>query len=442
MEKRSTAKITNKKHYATMMAAASSAIPSADSRCMARVQSALADMMSTTVGTKDGNRRHTSVPPSSSSSSSAAAAAAFMDLSGYALHQRLRTAPGTEMYVTGMRAKVMSPRDTAAAEPGGDTGTGDRLWARVDGCQYDPVGNTLEARMRFGRALMVSGSVRLLHGGGGYRVGGGGGGGSAHAETGCDMTLRLRPRAGLGFTAVPLTMPEKSPLNRLTATPTMTIRTTATFIDPEPAVDDPAATYVSVHSYNCVGGATGYPGNREHPAASSDRYEQILSAENGDSGGSSDELLTGGEDVDVDIDMNDDGDRADSFEFNDKRTAAGRRPILSSSSRSPSSSSTPATASAAKHHFTPAGFVSPPPLSPEPRLRKIQYGIKPLQHPVLSAAAPDNRHQLAQEQLLMEMEDVFVRGVRSLLAKHMERTLQPVLKDSLMANMGYTVSYG
>lgn len=437
VDKRAAPKVTNKNPFA---AAASSVTPSADGRCMARVQSALGDMMSSAMGTKNGNRRHTTVPQPPSG---------FMDLSGYALHQRLRTAPGAEMYVTGMRAKVMPPRDVAAAESspnGGDTGGfgggvgGDRSWARVDGCRYDPLGNTLEARMRFGRTLMVSGSVRLLYGGGG------GGGGGGVGETGCDMTLRLRPRAGLGFTAAPLTVPEKSPPNRLTAMPTMTIRTTATFIDPDPA-DDPAAAYVSVHSYNCVGGAAGFPGNRERPvatAASSDRYEQFLSSELG--GGVSDEmLLSVGGDADVDVD---DGG-AESGGSSDERSGRRPSPPPLSSSSSASDETAPADNPSVTNNspFVSAGFVNPPAPSPEPRLRRIQYHNKLPQHPLLTittgpAATNNPLHQQAQDQLLMEMEDVFVRGVRSLLAKHMERTLKPVLKDSLMANMGYTVSYG
>lgn len=449
MDKRATEpKIANKKHhYATMMTASSAIQQSADGRCMARVQSALGDMMSSsTTSSKNGNRRHT-VPPSSTS------VQGVMDLSGYALHQRLRTAPGAEMYVTGMRAKVMpASRDGSAAEPwtaaSGNT-PGDRFWAQVDECRYDPMGNTLEARMRFGRTLMVSGSVRLLYGGGNRaapadRISAG--------ETGCDMTLRLRPRAGLGFTAVPLTMPEKSPPNRLTATPTMTIRTTATFIDPEPAVDDPAGAYVSVHSYNCVGGAAGFPGNREQPAAYSDRFEQFMSAEDGVGDNGSDELLLSGGsgvgNIEFDIDMNDDGGTESAESGDDRRSSStSRRP--SSSSTSKVSPSTPAPSpppnNTAPKPFNSAGFVAPAAHSPEPRLRRIQYRPnKPPQHPLLTiATAVSNHHQPpTQDQLLIEMEDVFVRGVRSLLAKHMERTLKPVLKDSLMANMGYTVSYG
>ncbi|XP_069692169.1 uncharacterized protein [Periplaneta americana] len=41
-----------------------------------------------------------------------------------------------------------------------------------------------------------------------------------------------------------------------------------------------------------------------------------------------------------------------------------------------------------------------------------------------------------------EMEDVFVRGIQSLLTRYFEKQLQPALKDTVMANMGYTISYG
>lgn len=452
--KRTAPKIANnKKHYYAAAAA--------DGRCMARVQSALGEMLSTP-GTKGGgNRRHTNggswspQPPQPSS-------IGFMDLSGYALHQRLRTAPGAEMYVTGMRAKVMPANAGGTDAVGAESvvaATGDNRnnnnynrgysgpWARVDECRYDPLGNVLEARMRFGRTLMVSGSVKLHYGGN-----------PLAADTGCDMTLRLRPRAGLGFTAVPLTMPEKSPPNRLTATPTMTIRTTAKFLDAEqqPATTDPAAAaYVSVHSYNCVGGAlAGFPG-RERPTpvgASSDRFEQFASAE--------DELQLqtgGGIDIDLDDDLdggshevdNDDDNNgrktSSSSESTDGRRGNGQRPVPSSSS------SSDRVAASAVPSFGDAGFVGSSTAGPEPRLRRIQYHMnnnRP-QHPLLAVVATgpaavtnDVHDQQKHDQLLMEMEDVFVRGVRSLLAKHMERTLKPVLKDSLMANMGYTVSYG
>ena len=39
------------------------------------------------------------------------------------------------------------------------------------------------------------------------------------------------------------------------------------------------------------------------------------------------------------------------------------------------------------------------------------------------------------------MEDD-VTMIQSLLTCYMEKQLQPALKDTMMANMGYTVSYG
>ncbi|KAG8318367.1 uncharacterized protein LOC124353458 [Homalodisca vitripennis] len=41
-----------------------------------------------------------------------------------------------------------------------------------------------------------------------------------------------------------------------------------------------------------------------------------------------------------------------------------------------------------------------------------------------------------------EMEDVFLRGVQPLLTTYLEKHLHPALRDTLMVNMGYSVSYG
>ncbi|XP_018332164.1 uncharacterized protein LOC108741755 [Agrilus planipennis] len=41
-----------------------------------------------------------------------------------------------------------------------------------------------------------------------------------------------------------------------------------------------------------------------------------------------------------------------------------------------------------------------------------------------------------------EMEDIFVRGIRSLLTTYMQKELQPAIKETLMSHMGYTISYG
>ncbi|XP_037943997.1 uncharacterized protein LOC119676811 [Teleopsis dalmanni] len=46
------------------------------------------------------------------------------------------------------------------------------------------------------------------------------------------------------------------------------------------------------------------------------------------------------------------------------------------------------------------------------------------------------------EALTSELEKLFSMGVRSLLTTYMQRALQPAIKETLMENMGYTLSYG
>jgi len=131
-----------------------------------------------------------------------------LDLSGYALHQPLRTAP-YEMYVTDMRVRV-------PARPG-----------RIDVCRYDPAGSTLQTRLLF-KDLAITGAVKLYN----------------EANTlldpkittpavaeRCRMTVRLR-QAGVGFTVAP----------RRSKTGGLAVSTSATFLDPQ---------FVSVHAYGC-----------------------------------------------------------------------------------------------------------------------------------------------------------------------------------------------
>ncbi|XP_017786366.1 PREDICTED: uncharacterized protein LOC108569359 [Nicrophorus vespilloides] len=47
-----------------------------------------------------------------------------------------------------------------------------------------------------------------------------------------------------------------------------------------------------------------------------------------------------------------------------------------------------------------------------------------------------------EEDLSREMEDIFLKGIRSLLTTYMQKELQPAIKETLMTNMGYTLSYG
>ncbi|KAG5870137.1 hypothetical protein JTB14_029506 [Gonioctena quinquepunctata] len=46
------------------------------------------------------------------------------------------------------------------------------------------------------------------------------------------------------------------------------------------------------------------------------------------------------------------------------------------------------------------------------------------------------------DELSREMEDIFLKGIRSLLTTYMQKELQPAIKETLMRNMGYTLSYG
>ncbi|KAJ9582235.1 hypothetical protein L9F63_003364, partial [Diploptera punctata] len=67
------------------------------------------------------------------------------------------------------------------------------------------------------------------------------------------------------------------------------------------------------------------------------------------------------------------------------------------------------------------------------------YGCSPPSREHRDIQKPERRQV---SDFTQEMEDVFVRGIQSLLTRYMEKQLQPALKDTMMANMGYTVSYG
>lgn len=81
-------------------------------------------------------------------------------------------------------------------------------------------------------------------------------------------------------------------------------------------------------------------------------------------------------------------------------------------------------------------------LTPSDVISVYAYGCYPtgLEH----RAATDEpqgkffvKHDLSQE-----VEDVLVKGTQSLLRSYLGKNLQQTLKDALMVNMGYTLSYG
>lgn len=132
--------------------------------------------------------------------------AATFDLSGYALHQPLRSAP-YDMYVTDMLVRI----------PGKPNN-----WARIDNCRYDLIQSTLQTRLVF-RDLAITGAVKLYD-----EVNSLKNPQQAHPTEKCKMTIRLK-RAGLGFMVIP----------RRAKRGSLAVSTSATFLEPR------------VHAYGC-----------------------------------------------------------------------------------------------------------------------------------------------------------------------------------------------
>lgn len=79
-------------------------------------------------------------------------------------------------------------------------------------------------------------------------------------------------------------------------------------------------------------------------------------------------------------------------------------------------------------HFLEPGFISVYAYGCEPRFRERQRNLDLL--------------DMEDEELSREMEDIFLKGIRSLLTSYMQKELQPAIKETLMKNLGYTISYG
>lgn len=70
----------------------------------------------------------------------------------------------------------------------------------------------------------------------------------------------------------------------------------------------------------------------------------------------------------------------------------------------------------------------------EPRSNRMNYERSKL-------FRPDNDLDEVED-ISREMEDIFTKGIRTLLTTYMKKELQPAIKDTLMRNMGYVISYG
>ncbi|KAI5714171.1 hypothetical protein M8J76_012123 [Diaphorina citri] len=263
---------------------------------------------------------------------SSSADTSTLDLSGYALHQTLRTAP-YDMYITNMRIRLPYHKQG---------------YIRIDKCRYDDLHKLLQTNMLF-RDLTITGNIQLYSDQLGKKL---------HQEDqevresellgkdlldhlnnynkyyysnnyhngyhqqfprpveNCNMTLKLKS-VGLGFSAIPEQVIETETSRNIN------IKTTATYLEPN---------YISIHAYNCKNSLAG--------------------------GGTDRKTRLGGTFGD------------DQFHVYKKVDGDG------------------------------------------------------------------------EDDLESEMEQVFIKGSRSLLTNYMEKQFKNVLRDSLMTNLGYTVSYG
>ncbi|XP_050528978.1 uncharacterized protein LOC126898720 [Daktulosphaira vitifoliae] len=335
-------------------------------------------------------------------------AASSMDLSRYALHRRLRTVPGAEMYVTEIRAAVADDR----SQFGGRL-YDIRPWAQIAGCRYYPSKRALHANMRFGGPLTVTGTVRLVYDGNvdGKRTRQFLSGGGSDFE--CRVVARLRS-VGVDFTASPAA-DSSAPADGygsddVTVSSSVTIRTTASLVD---AVGQSAQVYaggavrpsagpVSVRAYNCE--------------------NLLLLKTNHDESGQSDTADWRRSPVE---DINDVWTTADD-ELRNDRDDVYRIEIDGSGHGEGDEELSGPDGSRFVYDATNFESYGPRVLNKRRRPPQPQQG-----------GGHDRRLRA-----VIEIEESYVRGVRQLLTKYLERTLQQPLRDSLMVRMGFVTSYG
>lgn len=91
-------------------------------------------------------------------------------------------------------------------------------------------------------------------------------------------------------------------------------------------------------------------------------------------------------------------------------------------------------------HFLEPGFISVYAYGCE---RRLKHGRNRGEHGRDREHRRDFRDEEDEEESISrEMEDIFLKGIRSLLTTYMQKELQPAIKETLMTNMGYTLSYG
>lgn len=78
-------------------------------------------------------------------------------------------------------------------------------------------------------------------------------------------------------------------------------------------------------------------------------------------------------------------------------------------------------------HFLEPGFISVYAYGCGPKPKSLQHRRDDVEE---------------KDEVSREMEDIFLKGIRSLLTTYMQKELQPAIKQTLMTNLGYTISYG
>ncbi|XP_030371571.1 uncharacterized protein LOC115621884 [Scaptodrosophila lebanonensis] len=73
---------------------------------------------------------------------------------------------------------------------------------------------------------------------------------------------------------------------------------------------------------------------------------------------------------------------------------------------------------------------------------QLQQMVEPDARAFADIFSGGEREQLVGDAMSNELEKLFSMGVRGLLTTYMQRALQPAIKETLMENMGYTLSYG
>ncbi|XP_055851836.1 uncharacterized protein LOC129916081 [Episyrphus balteatus] len=275
-------------------------------------------------------------------------------------------------------------------------------WVEVDKCRFSTVNRTLDTRLIF-PDLTISGKVVL------YPTGGK-----------CNMILRLR-HAGIEFRTVPMAGLDESRNSR----PVASVRTDSHFAEPG---------FISVFAHGCQGptgiklrqnskrrfgfGDNEGPSPEMYPDANNQRrwgkfynpyrppydprdqdptYNRRRYTRQAPSEGHFEDLVQFEDDI---------------FNFNDNLNE------LQSDAR------------AFADIFTENLNLERS--NPSKWLNVAEFG----------SSTNTNSDDSINNALTKELETLFSMGVKGLLTKYMQRALQPAIKETLMENMGYTLSYG